>query len=109
VYNIHGGDEKWFQNFGRNVTREETICEIQHGWQNNIKMGLTEIGHEDGDCMYEYLAKDNDKLRILLNTGNKPSDSVKRNCWTPASREGSIHHGVLFVVVVVIIIIIIII
>jgi hypothetical protein len=38
----------------------------RHGWEENIKMDLREIGRECVDCMH--LAQDRDQLRTVVNT-----------------------------------------
>ena len=61
TYVTHGGEEKFVQFFGRNKTRPEgnrPFGRRRRRWEDNIKMGMQEIGCGDEDWIE--LAQDRD-------------------------------------------------
>ena len=55
--------------------RERALGRPRHRWEDNITMGLQEVGCGGTDCIE--LTQDRDRWRALVNAGNEPSGSVK--------------------------------
>jgi hypothetical protein len=60
---MHDKDEKCIQNFGWETLREETAWKTRYRWEDNIRMGLREIGWKGVDC--PHLAQDRDQWQVL--------------------------------------------
>ena len=68
----YGGGERCAQGSSGETQGKEAIGETRRRWEDNIKMGLQEVGG-GGDSME--LAQDRDRWRALVNT--------VMNLWVP--------------------------
>jgi hypothetical protein len=66
VCNTHGRDENLIQNFGQKNEGKTPLGRPRHRWENNIRMGLREIGWEGVDWIH--LIQDRDQRRAVVNT-----------------------------------------
>jgi hypothetical protein len=57
------GEEEWMYDFGGKTIRKEPLGRPRHIWENNIKMGLREIGWSGMDWID--LAQDRDSGGLL--------------------------------------------
>jgi hypothetical protein len=49
--NTHGRGKKFVQNFSRKPERKRLLIRPKRGWEDNIRMGLAEIGRESVDWL----------------------------------------------------------
>jgi hypothetical protein len=66
VCSTHGGGEECIQGFDGKARRKVTRGRSRSRWEDNIKMGLREIGWGGMDWIRQ--AQDGDQWRALVNT-----------------------------------------